>query len=109
MGIIQSLAQRIGLQPHGTLQERKATYEKVLLEAMADGVLTQAEIDELDGLRKQLKLKDEDVAPLRMKAFQRALAAVKSDGLFTPKEERDLEKIASYLEVDGKTLSQNQH
>ncbi|MEB3224119.1 MAG: hypothetical protein VKS61_18755 [Candidatus Sericytochromatia bacterium] len=109
MGIIDTLAQKIGLQPQGTLQERKASYEKVLMEAMADGVLTQAEIDELDTLRKQLKLKDDDVAPLRMKAFQRALAAVKSDGLFTPKEERDLEKIAAYLEVDGKALSQNQH
>jgi hypothetical protein len=108
MGIIETLAQKIGLQPQGTLQERKATYEKVLLEAMADGVLTQAEMDELDSLRKQLKLKDEDVGPLRMKAFQRALQAVKADGLFTPKEERDLEKIAAYLDVDGKTVTHNQ-
>ncbi|MEB3329426.1 MAG: hypothetical protein VKQ33_09370, partial [Candidatus Sericytochromatia bacterium] len=47
-------------------------------------------------------------APLRMKAFQRALQAVKADGLFTPKEERDLEKIAAYLDIDGKAVTHNQ-
>ncbi|MEB3196314.1 MAG: hypothetical protein VKP62_03835 [Candidatus Sericytochromatia bacterium] len=92
---------------HGSLQERQAVYEKVLLEALEDGVLTQAEIDELDGLRRQLKLKDEEVRSIRVRAFQRAIEAVKADGLFSPKEEKDLEKIAQYLGLDDTHLAHN--
>lgn len=108
MGLITSLAQKLGLQPAGTLEERKAQYNKVLMEAMADGVLTNDEIEELDELRKDLKLKDDDIKLLRMKAFQKALEVVKSDGIFTPKEEKDLEKIKAYLGVGEVEVVKNQ-
>lgn len=107
VGIIQNLAQKIGLNVLGTLEERKAQYELVLLEAMADGVLTEAEIKELDALRTTLKMKDEDVRVIRLKAFQRAIDAVKADGLFTPKEEHDLEKIRGYLGLGESELARN--
>lgn len=107
MGIIQTLAQKIGVNVLGSLDERKAQYEAVLLAAMADGVLTEAEINELDALRKTLKMKDEDVRVARLKAFQKAIDAVKADGLFTPKEEHDLEKIRSYLGLSESELVRN--
>lgn len=99
MSFIQSFVQKLGLTPAGTIEERKAQYNKVLMAAMDDGVLSDDEIEELDQLRKVLKLKDDDVKALRLRAFQKAVEVVKADGLFTPKEERDLEKIKGYLGV----------
>ncbi len=108
MGFITSLVQKLGLKSAGTLEERKAQYQEVLLQAMDDGVLTNDEIEELDQLRKDLGLKDDDIKAMRMKAFQKALEVVKADGVFTPKEERDLEKIKSYLGVGEVDVSKNQ-
>ena len=107
MGIIQTFAQKMGLNVLGTLEERKAQYEAVLLAAMADGVLTESEIKELDALRKTLKMKEEDVRVIRLKAFQKAIDAVKADGMFTPKEEIDLEKIRDYLGLSETEMVRN--
>lgn len=108
MGFITSLVQKLGLKSAGTLEERKAQYQEVLLQAMDDGVLTNDEIEELDQLRKDLGLKEDDIKAMRMKAFQKALEVVKADGIFTPKEERDLEKIKAYLGVGEVDVSKNQ-
>ena len=107
MSFISTLVAKLGLKSAGTLEERKAQYQEVLLEAMEDGVLTNDEIEELDQLRKDLKLKDDDVKAMRMKAFQKAVEVVKADGLFTPKEEKDLEKIKAYLGVGETDVSKN--
>jgi hypothetical protein len=107
MSFIQSLVQKLGLKSAGTLEERKAQYLEVLMQAMEDGVLTDDEIEELDQLRKDLGLKDDDIKAMRMKAFQKAVEVVKSDGLFTPKEERDLEKIKGYLGVGETDVARN--
>ena len=107
MSFITSLVAKLGLKSAGTLEERKAQYQEVLLQAMDDGVLTNDEIEELDQLRKDLGLKDDDIKAMRMKAFQKAVEVVKADGLFTPKEERDLEKIKAYLGVGETDVSKN--
>lgn len=109
MGLITSLVQKLGFSPAGTLEERKAKYNEVLMRAMEDGVLDDDEIEELDQMRKQLGLKDDDVRGMRLKAFQKAVEVVKSDGLFTPKEERDLEKIKGYLGVGETDVVKNRH
>lgn len=109
MGLISSLAQKLGFSPAGTLEERKAKYHQVLMKAMEDGVLTDDEIEELDTMRKQLGLKEDDVRGMRMKAFQKAVEVVKADGLFTPKEERDLEKIKGYLGVVENAVAKDRH
>jgi hypothetical protein len=105
MGLIQSLMEK--LQPAGTKEENKKKYFEVLVEALDDGVLTNDEIEELDALRKQLRLSQEDVAGMKLRAFQAAVNAAAADGIVTPKEEKDLEKIKAYLGIQESEIGRN--
>lgn len=102
MGLLDALLDK--LQPAKTKDENKKLYFEALVEALEDGVLTNDEIDDLDAMRKKLRLQEADVAGMKLRAFQVAANAAAADGVVTPKEEKDLEKIKAYLGVDDSEI-----
>lgn len=102
MGLLDAILDK--LQPAKTKDENKKLYFDALVEALEDGILTNDEMSELDGLRKKLRLHESDVAGMKLRAFQVAANAAAADGVVTPKEERDLQKIKSYLGIEDNEI-----
>jgi hypothetical protein len=102
MGLLDTLLAK--LQPAKSKDENKKMYFEALVEALEDGVLTNDEIDQLDTLRRQLRLQEEDVTGMKLRAFQVAANAAAADGVVTPQEQRDLDKIKSYLSIEDREL-----
>jgi len=77
----------------------KALFKAQLMEAVADGSFSTAEVDSLYALQDQLGLSREEVASLRVQAFAKAFSVAKSDGAITEEEERELQAIKEHLEL----------
>jgi hypothetical protein len=102
MGLLDTLLAK--LTPGKSKDENKKMYFEALVEALEDGVLTNDEIDQLDKLRRQLRLQEDDVTGMKLRAFQVAANAAAADGVVTPQEQRDLDKIKSYLSIEDREL-----
>ena len=72
-------------------------FRKALEAAVADGVLTELEISELDRLRKQFKLSDEEVKKFKRKAYEIAFKHSFGKGVYSVRKHKDLDRIQSYL------------
>jgi hypothetical protein len=72
-------------------------FRKALEAAMADGVLTDMEIDELEKMKKQFKLSDDDVKKFKRKAYEIAFKHSFGKGIYSPRKHKDLDRIQGYL------------
>jgi hypothetical protein len=86
----------------------KGAFKRRLLEAVADGTLSPEELRDLDALKAELALTDEDVRGFRMKAYLTAFSQVKADGKLTVQEESDLKAIQRYLQLPDGALGNTQ-
>jgi hypothetical protein len=86
----------------------KAAFKAQLMEAVADGRFSAAEIDSLYALQEELGLSRDDVALLRVQAFAKAFTAAKSDGAITEEEERELQAIKDHLEINDAEIAPTQ-
>ena len=78
---------------------KKSQYRDKVKEAVSDGTLTRAKIEELEALRKELDAEpiSEDRTTVRREAFNAAVDAVKSGGKLTSSEEGELARIQKFL------------
>lgn len=99
--IFMSFLQRLADKIHEikTHSENRKDFSKALLNAVRDGVLTDAEITELNQLKEEYGLTENDLKKLRVKAYETAYVAAKADGVITSEEEADLSRIQKYLGV----------
>lgn len=107
MGLFKALVDRLKVKPSRNAEDSKKIFYGALLKAVQDGELTLSEMSDLDELRAELRLTDEDVKVMRVKAFQVAVNAATADGLITPKEEKDLQTIKSYLGLAEGEVARN--
>jgi len=83
----------------------KALFKAQLMEAVADGSFSKAEVDSLYALQDELSLSREEVASLRVQAFAKAFAVAKSDGAISEVEERELQAIKDHLELSDAEIA----
>ncbi|MEB3330710.1 MAG: hypothetical protein VKQ33_15905 [Candidatus Sericytochromatia bacterium] len=95
MGLLQQLVELFaGTRDRGP--DLRA-FRKALEGAVADGVLTDLEISELEKLKKQFKLSDQDVKKFKKKAYDIAFKHAFAQGHYTPRKQKELERIQTYL------------
>jgi len=82
----------------------RAHYHERLLEAVADGVLTQEELAELDAIRRKHELSTAEARMAAVVAYRRALADALEDAELTPDEDQGLERLREQLGLDEKQL-----
>lgn len=90
-----------GIRQHS---QDKDAFKRRLIHAMADGVLSPEEIQNLDALREQLGLSDAEVRSLRVEAYHVALHAITADGAVTPEEDAELVRIQNYLGISRQDM-----
>jgi hypothetical protein len=103
MGFLQSLTTRFA----AAMQHRAdlVQFRTELFEAVADGKLTDAEIESLGSLKASLGITDDEVRKLRAKAYEAAFKLAKADGAITQAEERELQRIQTALSIPESELT----
>ena len=71
----------------------------MLFEAVADGKLTEEEIEQLEKLRDEYGLTASDIADVRLQLYLTAYATVAQDQVVTEEEWREMEKIQTFLGI----------
>ncbi len=82
----------------------RALYHERLLDAVADGVITQEELAELDALRRKHDLSSTEARVAALVAYRRVLAEALEDAELTPDEDRTLERLQEQLGLDEREL-----
>jgi hypothetical protein len=75
----------------------RETYGQALAEAVADGVLTDEEVEELSTLQKKGALSATDVRSLGVAIYHDALEAAAADARLTPEEDAALHRLQKQL------------
>lgn len=81
-----------------------ALYHERLLEAVADGVITQEELAELEALRRRHDVSAAQARMAALVAYRRVLADALEDAELTPEEDRTLAHIQERLGIDEREL-----
>lgn len=82
----------------------RALYHERLLAAVADGVLTQEELAELDAIRRKHELSRAEARMAAVVAYRRALADALEDAELTADEDQALQRLQEQLGLDAKEL-----
>ena len=80
------------------------SFRKQLFEAVADGRLTDRELDEIGDLKASLGISDDELRKMRVKAYEIAFKAAKADGLVTHEEEAELQRVQTALSIPEKDI-----
>ncbi|MEB3284901.1 MAG: hypothetical protein VKN33_06420 [Candidatus Sericytochromatia bacterium] len=102
MGLLQKLLELFTGKANKKPNLRK--FRRVLEEAMADGILTEAEIDDIEALKREFGLSEETVQKFRRRAYSIAFRASVEKEPYSPRKERELEHIRSYLKLTDAEL-----
>lgn len=86
------------------LQEFRIAVQK----ALADGSLTPSELTEIEALRQELNLTEDEIKVIKNEVSHMALKAVKSDRRFTEEEEDFLSKVTAYFQIPSETIARSQ-
>ncbi|HZE07893.1 MAG TPA: hypothetical protein VE110_03960, partial [Gemmatimonadaceae bacterium] len=81
-------------------------FKRALLEAVQDGKLTDAEIEQLGELRTTFGLTLEELRQLRIAAYEAAFRAASSDRAITDSEATELAKIQDFLQLKEADIGQ---
>lgn len=102
MGLLQQLLSLFA----GTADKKPdlRKFRRVLEEAMEDGILTEAEIDDLEALKKAYGLSDHVVQKFKRRAYGIAFQAAVEKAPYTPRKEKELEHIQNYLKLTESEL-----
>jgi len=84
-----------------------ATLRKTLMDAVADGKLDPAEVEEVERLKREFGLLPEDVARLRADVYTAAVQHAKADRQLSAEEETELARIQHYLGVQDSEVGQS--
>jgi hypothetical protein len=102
MGFLQRLVEKYETAKHHRAD--REGFRKQLLAAVSDGVLTDEEIDQLESLKSTLGISPDEIRKMRVKAYEAAFRAVKSDGAVTAGEEQELQRIQLALSIPDSEL-----
>lgn len=97
MGLWQRLMDLVVLEKDKKPDMRQ--FRARLLEAMADGILTDQEVDDLEAIKEKYRLTDEDIARFGFAAYQVAFRAAFEKGSYSKRKEKELLRIENYLEL----------
>lgn len=87
-------------------QQHLESLEQVLRGIVADGVVTEAELESLSDFARECDISSEDFGKVRDLIFNQVLANFSSDRRFTDSEKNALTHIAHRLGVSGPALAQ---
>lgn len=79
-------------------------YRESLERALADGILTEDEANELASVRQQRDLTDAEVRMVALSLYRRALRDAVADSRITPQETEELEKLRAHLGLSDRDL-----
>ncbi len=82
----------------------RAVYRARLLEAVADGVITNEEFAELEALRERHEISRAEARMAALAAYRRALGAALEDAELTAEEDASLERLQQQLDLDAADL-----
>lgn len=82
-------------------------YQRHLEDALADGVLTEEEADELDAVRRESELSDHEVRMVALSVYRRALRDAIADARITRDEESALARLQAQLELSAEDLAED--
>ncbi|HRH55287.1 MAG TPA: hypothetical protein PK609_00255 [Candidatus Paceibacterota bacterium] len=105
MKIFQVIADKYKESKQRSLNKKE--FEMSLVEAAADGVLDDKEVEELKKRQSDLGLTDEETKRAKIGAYQTALVSAKSDGQITKEEEEELIRIQKHLGISDVEIAQN--
>src|SRR4051812_32549277 len=89
---------------HKRLNVARETYSQALADAVADGVLTPDEVEELSTLQKKGALSANDVRSLGLGIYRDALEAAAADAHLTPDEDAALSRLQQQLGLTDEDL-----
>ncbi len=92
------LRQFIGLEPAERVRRRKE-FQDLLFSAVADGKLTEAEMEDIEAARDSGGLIEEDLEPVRLQLYTAAFHAVAADRDVTEDEWHEMQKIQGFLGI----------
>lgn len=82
-------------------------YEHHLEDALADGVLTEDEAEELASIREDRALADAEVRMVALAIYRRALNQAASDSRITVEEDANLQRLQQQLSLTEKDLAED--
>lgn len=85
----------------------RALYEHHLEDALADGVLTEEEAEELASIREDRALADAEVRMVALAIYRRALNEAASDSRITLEEDANLERLQQQLSLTERDLAED--
>lgn len=102
MGLLQQLLNLFA----GTTDKKPdlRKFRRVLEKAMEDGILTEAEIDDLEALKKEYGLTDQVLQKFKRRAYSIAFQAAVEKAPYTPRKEKELQHIQNYLKLTESEL-----
>jgi hypothetical protein len=97
--LVLSIVAVVALRSYATRRRRKARaeYQRLLQQALDDGVLSPDEIEELESVRRQGALTPEEVRTAALAIYRVALRDAAADARLTPEEATSLERLQSQL------------
>lgn len=105
MKIFQAIADKYKEAKQRSLNKKE--FEMSLVEAAADGVLDDKEVNELKKKQADFGLTDEETKRAKIGAYQTALVSAKADGQITREEEEELARIQKNLGISDIEIAQN--
>jgi hypothetical protein len=97
MGFLSGISDKIAAMRQNSKDKKE--FFAGLIRAAEDGKLTDDEIKEIQARYKELELTQDDLKGIRAQAYNAALRAAKSDGVFTAEEEAELGKLQQFLMI----------
>lgn len=104
MGMLQTLKDKY--IAYSENRENLANFRSALMDAVADGQLTDEEVESLADLRTQFGLSLEDIGRARVKAYEAAFRAAAADKAITTAEAAELTKIQKFLQLSDNDIAQ---
>jgi len=94
-----SIVALVGLRSYATRRRRRARaeYQRLLQQALDDGVLSPDEIEELESVRRQGALTPEEVRTAALAIYRVALRDAAADARLTEEEAASLERLQAQL------------
>ena len=82
-------------------------YQHYLEDALADGVLTDQEAEELESLREEQALSEAEVRMVALSIYRRALQNAAADSRVTPEEDATLRRLQKLLSLSDSDLRED--
>lgn len=88
-------------------REARHYYRRTLENALADGMLTHEEIEELDRVRREKDLTAAEVRMVARSIYRGALREALSDEVLTPEEDQTLARLQTQLGLTGEEIGED--